>query len=101
MINDTGTMTGGGGKPRGGRMCLGNAAPRPANTRASAAELAAAEQREAASLQVSFASVLLLLADSLFMDAHSRTCLQSTQIALTARRFVHQWRLWCARLHHS
>ncbi len=53
MINDTGTMTGGGGRPRGGRMCLGSAAPRPADTRAAAAELAAAEKQEAASLQAS------------------------------------------------
>ena len=44
MINEAGTMSGGGGKPRGGRMCLGNAAPRPANdTKADAAELASAE----------------------------------------------------------
>jgi len=39
MINESGTMTGGGGKPRGGRMCLGSAAPRPLDTREAAAAL--------------------------------------------------------------
>eukprot|EP00887_Chlorella_sp_A99_P001225 scaffold14.g1225.t1 len=44
LIEQSGTMSGGGGKPRGGRMCLGSAAPRPApDARAAAAELAAAE----------------------------------------------------------
>lgn len=28
MINESGTMTGGGGRPRGGRICLGKVAPR-------------------------------------------------------------------------
>lgn len=49
MINESGTMTGGGGKPRGGRMCLGSAAPKAADPRAAAAELQAAEEELAAS----------------------------------------------------
>ena len=52
MINETGTMTGGGGKPRGGRMCLGNAAPRSADTKQAAAELAESETEFAVSKQV-------------------------------------------------
>lgn len=44
MINESGTMTGGGGKPGAGRMCLGSAAPRRADDKASASELAAAEK---------------------------------------------------------
>lgn len=52
MINETGTMTGGGGRPRGGRICLGSAAPRAADTREAAAELAAAEQELSAGTQV-------------------------------------------------
>lgn len=52
MINETGTMTGGGGKPRGGRMCLGNAAPRSMDTKQAAAELAEAETEFTASKQV-------------------------------------------------
>jgi len=52
MINESGTMTGGGGKPRGGRMCLGSAAPRPLDTREVAAALAAAEQELTAGTQV-------------------------------------------------
>lgn len=49
MINESGTMSGGGGKPRGGRMRLGSAAPKAADPRAAAAELQAAEQELAAS----------------------------------------------------
>jgi hypothetical protein len=44
MINESGTMSGGGGKPRGGRMCLGKAALASMDTQAAAAELQAAEQ---------------------------------------------------------
>ena len=52
MINETGTMSGGGGKPRGGKICLGSAAPRALDTREAAAELAVAEGELAASTQV-------------------------------------------------
>ena len=52
MINESGTMSGGGGKPRGGRMCLGTAAPKTLDTRAAAAELQAAEQELTISTQV-------------------------------------------------
>lgn len=37
-------MTGGGGKPRGGRMCIGSQAPKGVDSRAAAQELQAAEQ---------------------------------------------------------
>lgn len=41
---ETGTMSGGGGKPKGGLIKLGNAAPRyAADAKAAARELAAAE----------------------------------------------------------
>ncbi|WIA28149.1 hypothetical protein OEZ86_010718 [Tetradesmus obliquus] len=46
LIAESGTMSGGGGKPRGGRMKLGNAAPRAAaaaDGKAAAKELAATE----------------------------------------------------------
>jgi hypothetical protein len=45
LVAETGTMSGGGGKPRGGRMKLGNAAPRAAaaDGKAAAKELAATE----------------------------------------------------------
>lgn len=52
MINESGTMTGGGGKPRGGRMCIGSAAPRHVDSKAAAAELTAAEQELEVSHQV-------------------------------------------------
>lgn len=52
MINDSGTMTGGGGRPRGGRMCLGTAAPRSLDAREAAAELAEVDAGMAASAQV-------------------------------------------------
>ena len=52
MINESGTMSGGGGKPRGGRMCLGKATPRSLDTQAVAAELQAAEQELSTSAQV-------------------------------------------------
>lgn len=52
IINDSGTMTGGGGKARGGRMRLGNGAPKPLDTAVAAAELAAAVKQEEASLKV-------------------------------------------------
>ena len=52
IINESGTMTGGGGKPRAGRMCLGSAAPRRADDKASASELAAAEKELAVSQKV-------------------------------------------------
>ncbi|CAK0785709.1 hypothetical protein CVIRNUC_008920 [Coccomyxa viridis] len=51
MINDSGTMTGGGGKPRGGRLRLGSGAPRPGDQRAAAAELDTAEKQEHASAE--------------------------------------------------
>lgn len=46
LLAESGTMSGGGGKPRGGRMKLGNAAPRAAaaaDGKAAAKELAATE----------------------------------------------------------
>ena len=52
MINESGTMSGGGGKPRGGRMCLGKATPRSLDNQAVAAELQAAEQELNTSAQV-------------------------------------------------
>ena len=52
MINDSGTMTGGGGKPRGGRLRLGSGAPKPGDQRAAAAELDTAEKQEHASAEV-------------------------------------------------
>ena len=52
MINDSGTMTGGGGKPRGGRLRLGSGAPKPVDQRAAAAELDTAEKQEQASAEV-------------------------------------------------
>ena len=52
MINESGTMSGGGAKPRGGRMCLGTAAPCTLDTQAAAAELQAAEQELSASTEV-------------------------------------------------
>lgn len=39
MINESGTMTGGGGKPRGDRMLIGNGAPKSVDPRAAQAEL--------------------------------------------------------------
>ena len=54
LINESGTMTGGGGRPRSGRMCLGSAAPRrQGDDREAASELAAAEKALAADLKVS------------------------------------------------
>ena len=53
MINEAGTLTGGGGKPRGGRMCLGTAAPRAIDSREAASELASAEQQLEQQMQVS------------------------------------------------
>jgi structural maintenance of chromosome 4 len=44
MINETGTMSGGGSKPRGGRLLLGNAAPRTANGKDAAVELREVEK---------------------------------------------------------
>ena len=62
-INETGTMTGGGGRPRAGRMCLGTAAPRRPDDKASAAELASAEKELAVSQKVLSSPQLLLQAD--------------------------------------
>ena len=53
MINESGTMSGGGGKPRGGRMCLGKEARRVIDTSTAQAELQAAEQQLTDSSQVS------------------------------------------------
>ena len=52
MINESGTMSGGGGKPRGGRMCLGKAALASIDTQTAAAELQAAEQELEAGAEV-------------------------------------------------
>jgi hypothetical protein len=52
MINESGTMTGGGGKPRGGRICLGNAPPKAVDTKTAEAELAQAETELKTSAQV-------------------------------------------------
>lgn len=43
MINESGTMTGGGGRPRSGRMCIGSQAPRSLDARAAAEELQLSE----------------------------------------------------------
>lgn len=52
MINESGTMTGGGGKPRGGRICLGKAAPRAADGKELDAALEEDEQTLAQQAQV-------------------------------------------------
>ena len=62
MINESGTMSGGGGKPRGGRMCLGKAALASVDTQAAAAELQAAEQELEHGAQVQCACQRLILA---------------------------------------
>lgn len=62
MINDSGTMTGGGGKPRGGRLRLGSGAPKPVDQRAAAVELEAAQKQEHASAQVAASRSTLCLA---------------------------------------
>ena len=62
MINESGTMSGGGGKPRGGRMCLGKAALASIDTQAAAAELQAAEQELETGAQVQCACQHLVLA---------------------------------------
>ena len=56
MINESGTMSGGGGKPRGGRMCLGKAALCSMDTHTATAELRAAEQELDSRAQVCTAS---------------------------------------------
>lgn len=56
MINESGTMSGGGGKPKGGRMCLGKAALCSMDTQTATAELRVAEQELESSAQVGTAS---------------------------------------------
>lgn len=77
MINESGTMSGGGGKPRGGRMCLGTAAPKSLDTRAAAAELQAAEQELSISTEVCLTRVDLrsvLQLQPAASDLHARAC---------------------------
>ena len=57
MINESGTMSGGGGKPRGGRMCLGKAALCSMDTQTAAAELQTAQQELDTGTQVQQPSV--------------------------------------------
>ncbi|EIE19557.1 RecF/RecN/SMC protein [Coccomyxa subellipsoidea C-169] len=76
IINDSGTMTGGGGRARGGRMRLGSGAPRPVETAAAAAELAAAEKQEEASLKA--------LAEARQMAERSGAALSSAEKALSS-----------------
>ena len=52
MINESGTMSGGGGKPRGGRMCLGKLAASLVDTGTAKVELEAAEADLAACSEV-------------------------------------------------
>lgn len=52
MINETGTMTGGGGKPKGGRMCIGNAAPKARSQTETSEELVTFEEEFQTSKQV-------------------------------------------------
>ena len=52
MINESGTMSGGGGKPRGGRMCLGSQAPRAVDASTAAADLEQATRDLAACQKV-------------------------------------------------
>ncbi len=55
-------MTGGGGRPRAGRMCLGSAAPRrQGDDREAVSELAAAEKALAADLKVVGDEILLFV----------------------------------------
>ena len=60
-ISEAGTMTGGGSKPRGGRMCIGSAAPRSIDARAAAAELAQEEKSLAQAQQVCLAAVTVVI----------------------------------------
>lgn len=57
MINETGTMTGGGGKPKGGRMLVGNAAPRALNPKEATEELQVCEEEFTASRQVAYCTM--------------------------------------------
>ena len=52
LINESGTMTGGGARQRSGRMCLGSQAPRRQDDREAATELAASEKELAAGSKV-------------------------------------------------
>ena len=60
MINETGTMTGGGGKPKGGRMLVGNAAPRSLCPKEANDELIVCEEEFTASRQVSLTKLFTL-----------------------------------------
>lgn len=51
-MSESGTMTGGGAKPKGGRMCVGTAAPRAQDSKEAAAELKKVEQELATASQV-------------------------------------------------
>lgn len=65
LIAESGTMSGGGGKPSRGRMALGSAAPRgaaAADAKAAAAELQQAEQQHAKLINVRGPPALLLMA---------------------------------------
>ena len=50
MINENGTMSGGGAKPRGGRLRLGNSAPKTTDGKEAVADLQAAEKQLEAAL---------------------------------------------------
>ena len=52
MMNESGTMSGGGQKPKGGKLCLGSARPRAVDAATAAAELAQATKEMTASQQV-------------------------------------------------
>lgn len=56
MINESGTMSGGGGKPREGRMCLGKSAACNVDSKQAAAELASSEASFESGKQVSTSS---------------------------------------------
>ena len=60
MINENGTMSGGGAKPRGGRLCLGSAAPKVADAKEAAIDLRGAEaELEEAAVALKTARVAL------------------------------------------
>ena len=96
MINDSGTMTGGGGKPRGGRLRLGSGAPRPGDQRAAAAELDTAEKQEHASAEVPLLSHICHCPCTVgcTQSAEPNTCESACVTSAESKHFIFQSRLF-------
>lgn len=89
MINENGTMSGGGSQPRGGRLRLGNAAPKVADASEAAAELRDAE-KELESAAIALKQARAALSEAIAEAKAARLALEDVETAIPKLRMEAQ-----------